>query len=103
MRARTSRDHRERFLTYLITFSCYGCHLHGNEAGSVDRNHNLPGSRLDDADPVRNAAERLRMAQAPYCMDEKRREAVLSALGRGAPRGTGAYWPHMFERITLMY
>ena len=25
-----SRDQRERLLTYLITFACYGCHLHGD-------------------------------------------------------------------------
>src|SRR2546423_10186376 len=29
-------------LTYLITFACYGCHLHGDPAGSIDRKHNLP-------------------------------------------------------------
>ena len=29
-------------MTYLITFACYGCHLHGQESGSVDRGHNLP-------------------------------------------------------------
>ena len=27
-------------MTYLITFACYGCHLHGEETGSVDPAHN---------------------------------------------------------------
>jgi hypothetical protein len=36
---------------YLITFACYGCHLHGDPSGSVDRHHNLPGGRLSEADP----------------------------------------------------
>jgi len=31
---------------YLITFACYGAHLHGDESGSVDRKHNLPGGRM---------------------------------------------------------
>ncbi len=31
-----------RSVTFLITFTCYGCHLHGSEAGSVDRAHSMP-------------------------------------------------------------
>ena len=40
-------------MTYLITFSCYGSHLHGHDLGSVDRNHRVPGSRLLEANPER--------------------------------------------------
>jgi REP element-mobilizing transposase RayT len=79
-----SRDHRKRLIvflvTYLITFACYGCHLHGNESGSVDREHNVPGTRLVAADSKRVSAERRRMDQPPYCMDRKRRDAVLASL-----------------------
>jgi REP element-mobilizing transposase RayT len=67
-------------VTYLITFACYGCHLHGDESGSVDREHDLPGSRLIEADPQRVLAERQRMDQPPYGMDLCRREAVLAAM-----------------------
>jgi len=67
-------------MVYLITFVCYGCHLHGDESGSVDRRHNLPGSRLLEADPKRASAERRSMAQPPYGMDRHRQEAVLAAL-----------------------
>jgi len=28
----------------MITFACYGCRLHGDAAGSVDRWHNAPGT-----------------------------------------------------------
>jgi len=35
-------------MRYFITFSCYGTHLYGDESGSVDRQHNVPGSRLMD-------------------------------------------------------
>jgi len=67
-------------MVYLITFTGYGCHLHGDESGSVDREHNLPASRLIEADPGRAFAERLQMDQPPYRMDRIRREAVLAAL-----------------------
>lgn len=82
-----SRDQRKRLaptqkaaVTYLITFACYGAHLHGEESGSVDRKHNQPGSPAVNADPGRVALERRLMNQRPYNLDEPRRSAVLSAL-----------------------
>jgi Transposase IS200 like len=54
--------------------------LHGDESGSVDRSHNLPGSRLIEPDPQRVSAELQRMDQLPYSMDESRRDVVLAAL-----------------------
>jgi REP element-mobilizing transposase RayT len=59
---------------------CYGCHLHGHESGSVDSNHRQFGSRLLEEDPQRIARERQRMDQAPYDLDENRREVVLQGL-----------------------
>ena len=38
---------RERFLTYFITFACYGARLHGDESGSVDRRDNLVGNLIE--------------------------------------------------------
>ena len=67
-------------MTYFITFACYGCRLHGDESGSIDRDHNLPGSRLLESDPQRLADERRRMDQPPYELDGQRRSAVLEAL-----------------------
>jgi REP element-mobilizing transposase RayT len=64
----------------LITFACYGCHLHGDELGSIDRQHNLPGSRLLEANPLRVSVERQRMDQPPYGMDKRRRDAVLASV-----------------------
>jgi hypothetical protein len=37
-------------LAYFITFSTYGSWLHGEEKGSVDRAHNLPGTPYLEAD-----------------------------------------------------
>jgi len=67
-------------VTYLITFACYGAHLHGDEAGSVDRQHNKPGSRAISADPGRVKLEHRLMNQPPYIMDQARRDAVLASL-----------------------
>jgi len=53
-------------LTYLITFCCYGRHLHGEETGSVDRGHNLFGGRVIEPDSKRLTAEHERMDQEPY-------------------------------------
>jgi len=54
-----------KLVIYLITFACYGCHMHGDESDSVDRKHSLHGSRLVEADPQRVAAERQQMEQPP--------------------------------------
>jgi len=67
-------------MRYFISFACYGVHLHGDESGSVDRRHNVPGSRLVEANPERVAVKRQQMDQAPYCLDRDRRAAVLDAL-----------------------
>lgn len=81
---------------YLITFVCYGCHLHGSETGSVDPQHNVPGSRVLEADPARAAAEMERMDQAPYNLDQTRREAVLEAIQEVcAHRGWGLPAAHV--------
>jgi len=65
---------------YLITFACYGHHLHGSESGSVDREHNTPGTPILIVDSARAAAEKERMDQALYNLDEVRRDAVLLAM-----------------------
>ena len=67
-------------MIYLITFVCYGCHLHGSESGSVDQEHNVPGTPTLQVDSARAAAERERMNQAPYDLDQIRRDAVLEAI-----------------------
>ena len=67
-------------MTYLITFACYGCHLHGSASGSVDSEHNVHGTPLLEEDSARVAAEEERMDQAPYHLDQIRRDAVLDAI-----------------------
>jgi REP element-mobilizing transposase RayT len=67
-------------VTYLITFACYGCHLHGAGSGSVDATHNVPGTPVLNEDSARAAKEERRMDQPAYHMDQIRRDAVLQAI-----------------------
>src|SRR5579862_7143455 len=67
-------------MTYLITFSSYGCHLHGSVSGSVDRRHSAFRTPILEVDSTRVAAEMECMEQAPYCLDEVRRNTVLAAI-----------------------
>ena len=54
--------------------------MHGSESGSVDRKHNVPGTPILKVDSVRTAFEAERMDQAPYHLDQIRRDAVLEAI-----------------------
>jgi REP element-mobilizing transposase RayT len=83
-------------VTYLITFTCYGSHLHGDEAGSVDRRHNLVGSPAVEPNPKRILAERGVMRQLPYAMDQRCREAVLASIvDRCSKRGWNLFAVHV--------
>ena len=66
-------------MTYLITWVCYGSHLHG-EAGPIDRLHNQPGAPTLPADKGRAKLERRLMDQPAYSMDHARREAALASI-----------------------
>jgi REP element-mobilizing transposase RayT len=67
-------------MTYPISFACYGLRLHGNESGSVDREHNLFGNRLLGIDTERLSAEKELMDQPSYALDGDRRTAALQAI-----------------------
>lgn len=67
-------------MTYLITFACYCCHLHGDGSGSVDPAHNVPGTPILEGDSARAAFEWQRMDQSQYHLDQVRRDAVLEAI-----------------------
>jgi REP element-mobilizing transposase RayT len=83
-------------VTYLITFSCYGAHLHGDESGSIDRKHNQPGTPVIAADRGRTSLERGLMDQAAYTLDQPRRDAVLfSILERATQLGWAVLAGHV--------
>jgi hypothetical protein len=67
-------------LAYFITFSTYGTWLHGRAPGSVDRQHNAPGTPVLPVDPALEASRRRGLRQKPYFLDEQRREVVLRTI-----------------------
>ncbi len=67
-------------LAYFITFTCHGTWLHGDERGSVDDEHNTPGTPVLDPDPQRRARERDDLTEPPYHLDAPRRQVTLGAL-----------------------
>jgi REP element-mobilizing transposase RayT len=67
-------------MRYFLTFSCYGSHLHGAEAGSVDRKHSTPGSRLREPNSRLEEAERENMREEPQGLDPSARAVALESL-----------------------
>jgi len=67
-------------LAYHITFTCYGARLHGDESGTVDPEHNFPGTPFIPHTPKLAKIKQSRMKQKTYEMDATRRRAVLEAL-----------------------
>jgi REP element-mobilizing transposase RayT len=73
-------------LAHFITFTCYGTWLHGDERGSVDDEHNAPGTPVLPPDPRRHAGERNDLAEPPYSLDGPRRRVTRDALCQVARR-----------------
>jgi REP element-mobilizing transposase RayT len=67
-------------MRYLITFTCYGSHLHGDERGSIDRHHNTVETPLAPASQPRIQMKQTLMDQPPYLLDLERRRTVLAAI-----------------------
>jgi REP element-mobilizing transposase RayT len=67
-------------LAYLITFATYGTWLHGRDPGSVDKQHNQPGTPFLPPDPARELAMRSNLREPPYLLDAARRAIVLDTI-----------------------
>jgi REP element-mobilizing transposase RayT len=74
------RPRRDQPWAYFITFACYGARLHGDQRGSVDRNHNGFGGRLLEARPLREAFENRQMVLAASTLDPAERDVVLQSI-----------------------
>jgi hypothetical protein len=73
-------------LPSFITFTCYGTWLHGDVGGSVDIEHNAPGTAVLPPDPERHAREENDLSEPPYQLDRRRRQVALAALREIARR-----------------
>jgi hypothetical protein len=81
--------------SYLITFTCYGNHLPGEE-GRVDREHNVPGTRTLPEDRVRIEQSLGFLKYPPYHLDALRRGVVLEGLQEACRRrGWGMQAAHV--------
>jgi REP element-mobilizing transposase RayT len=69
-------------LAYFITFTCYGTWLHGDERGSVDDEHNIPGEPVLPPDGERYARECDKLNEPQYQLDAPRRKIVVDAVCR---------------------
>lgn len=67
-------------LAYFITFSCYGTHLHGHEAESVDRSHNKYGFPHLQPDEKRRQLAEKNMDQEIYILDTTHARIVLDSI-----------------------
>jgi REP element-mobilizing transposase RayT len=67
-------------LAYLITFRTYGTWLHGDERGSMDRQHNIYGTPRLAPHLNRKSFEQLQLRHSPIVFNTKQRAAVENAV-----------------------
>jgi REP element-mobilizing transposase RayT len=67
-------------LAFLLTWVCYGAWLHGDARGSVDDEHNAPGSDAAPASVHRRAVHAARMRDAPIILTDRERWIVDGAI-----------------------
>jgi REP element-mobilizing transposase RayT len=79
-------------LAYFITFTTYGTWVHGRAPGSVDKEHNVPGTPFLPPDPKVESSCHATLRQAPYLLDEARRAVVLRTIREVATHRNWKLW-----------
>ncbi len=67
-------------VTYLLTISCHGSHLPGEE-GIVDKHHNVPRTPVLDPNPGLLRAAQHRMRQSAFTLGVDERRIVRDSIG----------------------
>ena len=67
-------------LALFITFTTYGTWLHGDDRGSVDRDHNIYGTPHLEPDLERQKFDSHRMKGKPFKMEKQDRIIVLDTI-----------------------
>jgi REP element-mobilizing transposase RayT len=67
-------------LAYFLSFTTYGTWLHGDERGSVDPAHNIPGTPTMPPDPRRQAFDRRLAKHPPIMLDGPRRQVITRTI-----------------------
>jgi REP element-mobilizing transposase RayT len=65
---------------FLITWTCYGTWLYGDERGSVDDEHNAYGTAYLPPDKRRIAGLRRRMRRPPFRLTKEARELITNTI-----------------------
>jgi REP element-mobilizing transposase RayT len=67
-------------LGYLLTWTCYGAWLHGDERGAVDADHNTPGTEFLPPDETRLRHEVRTMSHRPVTLSVSARRVVTDTV-----------------------
>ncbi|GIK53055.1 MAG: hypothetical protein BroJett014_20280 [Planctomycetota bacterium] len=67
-------------LAYFITWACYGTRLHGDERGTVDREHNIYGTPTIRPAARRVEERRSQLKEEPFVIGSTERGAIESAI-----------------------
>src|SRR2546421_10613910 len=89
-------------IAYLITFRCYGTWLHGDERGSVDREHNRYKTPYAAVNNNRRRHNQHLLKSEPVLLSAEQRASVEKAIGDTAYIASGACTPAMSARITCI-
>lgn len=65
---------------YLLTWTCYGTWLHGDDRGSSDRTHNAYGEPFLSTNSARRGAERSAQASASIRLDVVSRDVIAETV-----------------------
>ena len=67
-------------LAYVLTWVCYGNWLHGDDRGSVDKDHNQFGEPYLSFNPVRETVRHSQLKHTPFKLDAKARGVVQQTI-----------------------
>ena len=67
-------------LAFLLTWTCYGTWLHGDERGSVTNDGNVPGTPCVGANPCWSSIEAQKLVPGALTLDRRARQIVRDAI-----------------------
>ena len=67
-------------IAFLLTWTCYGTWLHGDERGSVDDDHGRRGQPFAPFNPVRETVRARQLKHDPYHLEAARRGVVHKTI-----------------------
>ena len=67
-------------IAYFLTWTCYGTWVHGDERGSVDAEHNAPGSPFLAPNPRRRSARKRQVRFSPCRLGREARETACRSI-----------------------